>query len=114
MTREEAQTRLGAWIAGTSDAQAVWQWALACREADAWPPGDGLLRDVIDVLAALPVDLIVEEDAEVMAYALGNPVAEADLGQNLLWNHLDGIDTDGRRRALAEHPLYGPYCSDIV
>ncbi len=113
-TREQAQTQLTAWIAGNLSAQAVWEWALACREAPDWPPEDGLLRDVVDVLAALPVDLILEEDAEVMAYALGNPVSEADLGQNLLWNHLDAIDADGRRRDLREHPFYGPYCSDIV
>ena len=48
-----------------------------------------------------------------MAYTLSNPPEEADLGQNLLWNHLDELDTESRRTRLADDPFYGPFTGGI-
>ncbi|MEM7001567.1 MAG: hypothetical protein AAF529_12340 [Pseudomonadota bacterium] len=101
-------TELQAWLDGERTAEAIWQWALA------QPRGqfeDGLVQDVVDILVDLPHDLILEEDAEVMLYGLNNPPDEADLAQNLLWNHMDGIDSNARRTSLADHPFYGPFCN---
>jgi hypothetical protein len=36
------------------------------------------------------------------------------LAQNLLWNHLDNIDTEARRRALAEDEFYAPFCGAVT
>jgi hypothetical protein len=47
-----------------------------------------------------------------MIDALGNPADQSDLSMNLLWNYPDIIDQRRRRRALEDHPLYGPYCVD--
>lgn len=110
-SRVETKKVLDQWLAGESAPEAVWRWASAEKETG--NPEDALVQDVVDVLAGLPYDLITEEDAEVMSYCLGNPVEESDLGQNLLWNHLDGVDTDSRRRALADDDFYGPFTGDI-
>ena len=107
--REETLAQLLAWQAGTASPETVWQWA-AQHKSSGQPAEDALVRDVIDVLADLPQDLVTLEEAEIMIYGLSNPPAEADLAQNLLWNHLDGLDMDARRRALAEDPFYGPFC----
>lgn len=110
-SRLETKKILDQWLAGEATPKAVWLWASAEKEAG--DPEDGLVQDVVDVLAGLPYELILEEDAEVMSYCLGNPAEEADLGQNLLWNHLDNVDSDSRRRALAEDEFYGPFTGDI-
>ena len=107
ISRKETKLILDQWNAGAIGAEAVWQWAEKNKAAG--ESEDALVRDIIDVLASLPFDLITEEDAEVMAYGLSNPAEEADLAQNLLWNHLDGVDTESRRTALAEDPFYGPF-----
>ena len=66
----------------------------------------------MEMLCALPQDLWIEEDAEVMIDALQNPMEQSDLSMNLLWNYPDIVDLRRRRRALEDHPLYGPYCVD--
>ena len=111
ISREETKAVLDEWLAGTRDPQSVWQWAEAKKEEGS--PEDDLVRDIIDVLSSLPFDLVVEEDAEIMAYTLSNPPEEADLGQNLLWNHLDELDTESRRTRLADDPFYGPFTAGI-
>lgn len=117
-TRAEALDWLTRWHSGRCDAEAIWQWAaeLKARQADgeALHCEDDLVRDIIDVLATLPQDLILREDAEVMIYGLSNPPEEADLAQNLLWNHIDGLDLQQRRRELQDDPLYGPFCADML
>ena len=102
-TRAETHQWLSRWIAGEVGPVDVWRWAVAQKEIAAQSgPEDALVRDIIDVLADLPQDLLIVEDAEVMIYGLENPPDEADLSQNLLWNHIDGIDTDARRRSLRD------------
>ncbi|GIR64025.1 MAG: hypothetical protein CM15mP68_6910 [Pseudomonadota bacterium] len=44
------------------------------------------------MLCAIPEDLLLPEDAEVMLDALANSQDEADLSANLLWNYADMID----------------------
>ena len=112
-TRTETLQLLNDWLAGKISPREVWGWASEVKAAQ-YQPEDELVRDVIDVLEQLPADLIILEDAEVMVYALNNPPEEADLGQNLLWNHLDGIDADARRRSLADDEFYGPFCGDVM
>ena len=112
---DRAQTRdqLTAWMQGQRQAQEVWLWAEKAK-LDRETFEDRLVQDVVDILAALPQDLITEEDAEIMLYGLNNPIEEADLAQNLLWNHFDNIDIEARRRALADDPFYGPFCGSVT
>jgi len=115
ITRADAVETLGAWVAGTLDEHRVWEWIQARvgdpQDESSLPPTfeDDLVRDILDILAGMPHDLVTSEDAQVMLDALSNPPNETDLSQNLLWNHIDSIDTDGRRAALREHPFYGPF-----
>ena len=113
--RSQTRAQLAAWLDGSKTPEQVWEWALDAQE-QAQTKGfeDALVQDVVDVLAAIPVDLILAEDAEIMLYGLDNPADEADLAQNLLWNHLDSIDVESRRRNLADDPFYGPYCSPVT
>ena len=107
ISREETKAVLDEWLAGTREPKSVWQWAES-KKAEGGPEDD-LVRDIIDILSGLPYDLVIKEDGEIMAYTLSNPPEEADLGQNLLWNHFDGLDTDSRRSGLADDPFYGPF-----
>ena len=107
--RADTLAQLKAWQDGERSPEDIWLWANE-QKSQALVPEDSLVRDVIDILADLPQDLIGLEEAEIMVYGLSNPPEEADLAQNLLWNHLDGLDMDARRRALADDPFYGPYC----
>lgn len=111
ISREEVEQTLTAWRAGETDELAVWQWAEAAKAAGGMQ--DELVRDLVDTLAVLPFDMITVEDAEVMLDALGNPPEETDLSVNLLWNHLDGINQDGRRYELRDHPFYGQFCDGM-
>ncbi len=111
MQREEVVAVLQAWLSDARDEAAVWAWARAAKEET--KKDDPLVRDVIDVLETLPFDLIDKEDALVMLDALDNPAEDADLGQNLLWNHLDGIDREARRERYRDHPFYGAFTGDI-
>ncbi len=93
---------------------AVWEWGQQTQAQMAESPAsDELVRDIVDTLAALPFDMITDEDAVVMLDALANPPDETDLSVNLLWNHLDGINADERRYALREHPFYGQFGGEL-
>ncbi len=110
LQRDEVITKLQAWHQQTLDSQEMWQWALqtvAKRATD-----DEVIKAVMEMLCGIPEDLWVEEDAQVMIDALSNPADQSDLSVNLLWNYPDIVDLAGRRRALHDHPLYGPYCVD--
>ena len=109
--REEVKTLLQDWLVGGKTELEVWQWAEQAKETG--QPGDNLVRDLIDTLATLPFDMITPDDVPVLMDALNNPVSETDLSINLLWNHLDGIDTDGRRHVLKDHPFYGQFCDGM-
>ncbi len=106
-TREELTDLLQKWRDGSVEELEVWQWGQTAREAGAHE--DELVADIVDNLAALPYDMIVREDVDVMLDALANPSDETDLSINLLWNHIDGLDVDGRRQALSDHPFYGEF-----
>ena len=109
--RSAVIARLQDWQAGTLDPKAVWEWALQVKEAN--DPADEVVRDVVDVLAELPQDLVLVEDAQVLIEALENPLDETVLSQNLVWNYFDIVDQAGRKTALADDPFYGPFCGEI-
>ena len=111
ISREEVEQVLRAWRAGEKEPLEVWRWAEEAKQRGS--AADDLVRDLVDCLAVLPFDMIIEEDAEVMLDALANPLDETDLSVNLLWNHLDGIPTDGRRYELSDHPFYGQFCDGM-
>tara|TARA_B100001109_G_scaffold123909_1_gene100887 strand:- start:12 stop:353 length:342 start_codon:yes stop_codon:yes gene_type:complete len=108
INRPELTQHLNAWINGSLSAEEVWRWALEARSER--EPGDVAVRDIIDMLCSIPEDLLLPVDAEVMLDALNNPEDEADLSANLLWNYADMIDVSGRKKELADDPLYAPYC----
>ena len=110
-TREQVTEVLDDWLAGNKDELQVWQWCEQAKEAGS--PEDALVRDLIDTLAMLPFEMLTSADAQVMLDALANPVDETDLSINLLWNHLDGINTDVRRDELQDHPFYGQFCDGM-
>lgn len=99
------------WQQGKKDALNVWEWAQAAKQGGAL--ADDLVRDLVDCLVALPFDMIIASDAQVMLDALANPLEETDLSINLLWNHLDGINADARRGALRDDPFYGQFCDGM-
>ena len=100
--------KLTAWQGGAIDAQTIWQWSLTA--AAEGTPADAAVADVMDVLVALPQDLIIVDDAQVMLDALSNPMTELTESQNLVWNYFDFIDTEGRKQMLADDPFYGEFC----
>ncbi len=110
LERDEIVTKLKAWQQQALDSEGIWQWALQVAETRS--SNDDVIKAVMEMLCALPQDLWIEEDAEVMIDALQNPMEQSDLSVNLLWNYPDIVDLRRRRRALEDHPLYGPYCVD--
>lgn len=110
LERDEIVTKLKAWQQQALDSEGIWQWALQVAETRF--SNDDVIKAVMEMLCALPQDLWIEEDAEVMIDALQNPMEQSDLSVNLLWNYPDIVDLRRRRRALEDHPLYGPYCVD--
>ena len=110
LTRAVLIEQLLAWQAEQLASEAMWLWALEQRAE--CKPSDTAVRDALDMLCAIPEDLLLPEDAEVMLDALHNPLDQADLSSNLLWNYADMIDQNGRRQALIDDPFYGPYCGN--
>ena len=110
LERQELITKLQSWQAEEIDSEAIWQWALAAAQQRRTE--DAVIVAVMEMLCALPQDLWIEEDAQVMIDALHNPADQSDLSMNLLWNYPDIVDQRSRRRALEDHPLYGPYCAE--
>lgn len=110
LERDEVVSKLQAWQDQAVDSEHIWQWSLQVVETRS--TGDDVIKAVMEMLCALPQDLWIEEDAEVMIDALQNPMEQSDLSMNLLWNYPDIVDLRRRRRALEDHPLYGPYCVD--
>lgn len=110
LERDEVVSKLQAWQNQAVDSEHIWQWSLQVVETRS--TGDDVVKAVMEMLCALPQDLWIEEDAEVMIDALQNPMEQSDLSMNLLWNYPDIVDLRRRRRALEDHPLYGPYCVD--
>lgn len=106
-TRSELVELLSGWCGGSLDELHVWQWSQEARETG--DHEDELVNDIVANLAALPYDMILTEDAEVMLDALRNPPDETDLSINLLWNHIDAIDVDSRRARMREHAFYGAF-----
>jgi hypothetical protein len=111
ISRDEVRQLLTAWAAGDKDELTVWQWAETAKSKGEMQ--DDLVRDLVDTLAALPFDMITTDDVEVMLDALANPPDEVDLSVNLLWNHIDGINADGRRYVLKDHAFYGQFCDGM-
>lgn len=112
ISRAQTREKLQEWLDGSLTAETIWHWAMDIKDTDE-DFEDGLVQDVVDVLVCLPQDLITLEEAEVMLYGLNNPADEADLAQNLLWNHMDSIDTETRRLTLAADAFYAPFCGAI-
>ena len=110
LERDEVVSKLQAWQNQAVDSEGIWQWSLQAAETRS--TSDDVIKAVMEMLCALPQDLWIEEDAEVMIDALQNPLDQSDLSVNLLWNYPDIVDLRRRRRALEDHPLYGPYCVD--
>lgn len=110
LERDEVVSKLQAWQSQAVDSEGIWQWSLQAAETRS--TSDDVIKAVMEMLCALPQDLWIEEDAEVMIDALQNPLDQSDLSVNLLWNYPDIVDLRRRRRALEDHPLYGPYCVD--
>ncbi len=108
LARPELIEKIAAWQSGQVSSEAMWNWALEQRAQ--CQPSDVAVRDTLDMLCAIPEDLLLPEDAEVMLDALANSQDEADLSANLLWNYADMIDQNARRQALISDPFYGPYC----
>lgn len=119
ITREQLLQILLDWQSGEMNELAVWQWGEEAKQkiraefggsgSGSAPPVDDLLRDIVDLLAALPYEMLVQEDIGVLKDALANPLDETDLSVNLLWNHMDAIDVDLRRDEYASHPFYGQF-----
>ena len=110
LQRDEIISKLQAWHQQALDSEEIWRWAL--QSTAECVTEDVVIRAVMEMLCAIPQDLWIEEDAQVMIDALSNPVAQSDLSINLLWNYPDIVDLAGRRRSLHDHPLYGPYCGE--
>ena len=110
LERDEVVSKLQAWQNQAVDSEEIWQWSLQAAETRS--TSDDVIKAVMEMLCALPQDLWIEEDAEVMIDALQNPLDQSDLSVNLLWNYPGIVDLRRRRRALEDHPLYGPYCVD--
>ena len=110
LERDEVVSKLQAWQNQAVDSEEIWQWSLQAAETRS--TSDDVIKAVMEMLCALPQDLWIEEDAEVMIDALQNPLDQSDLSVNLLWNYPDIVDLRRRRRALEDHPWYGPYCVD--
>ena len=110
LQRDEIISKLQAWHQQALDSEEIWRWAL--QSTAECVTEDVVIRAVMEMLCAIPQDLWVEEDAQVMIDALSNPVAQSDLSINLLWNYPDIVDLAGRQRTLHDHPLYGPYCGE--
>ncbi len=114
LQRSELTQMLTRWLDSEDvqvDELAIWQWggeAVQAREGSG-PETDELVRDIVDLLAALPYEMVVLEDVPVFLDALANPLDETDLSVNLLWNHMDVVDVDTRRLQFAQHPFYGQF-----
>ena len=108
LARPELIEQITAWQSGQLSSEDMWNWALEQRAQRT--PSDVAVRDALDMLCAIPEDLLLPEDAEVMLDALANSPDEADLSANLLWNYADMIDQNARRQALISDPFYCPYC----
>ena len=110
LQRDEIIYKLRAWHQQALESEEIWRWALQATSESA--TDDEVIKAVMEMLCAIPQDLWIEEDAQVMIDALSNPVDQSDLSINLLWNYPDIVDLADRRRTLHHHPLYGPYCSE--
>ena len=110
LQRDEIISKLRAWHQQALDSEEIWQWAL--QATSECVTDDEVIKTVMEMLCAIPQDLWIEEDAQVMIDALSNPVDQSDLSINLLWNYPDIVDLAGRRCTLHDHPLYGPYCGE--
>ena len=97
---------------GHIGAPEIWQWAKDVHEES--EAADRVVADIIKILTALPHDVVIQEDCEVFLDALANPLEDADLSLNLLWNYFDMLDEGTRKRALLDDPFYGPYCKDVL
>ena len=110
IAREGVKAKLLAWQSGEENELGIWRWADDLkRDIANTPAADDLVRDIIDLLAALPYEMLVAEDIDVLLDALANPPEDTDLSINLLWNHMDGFDADSRRAEYANHPFYGEF-----
>ena len=110
LQRDKIISKLWAWHQQALESEEIWQWAL--QATSECVTDDEVIKAVMEMLCAIPQDLWIEEDAQVMIDALSNPVDQGDLSINLLWNYPDIVDLAGRRRTLHDHPLYGPYCGE--
>ena len=109
--REQVRKVLTEWQTGERIELSVWQWGEQAHEQIKQQVSceDELVRDIVDLLASLPYEMLVIEDIPVLLDALSNPIDETDLSINLVWNYMDGVDVDGRRIVYAEHEFYGHF-----
>ena len=70
LARPELIEQITAWQSGQLSSEDMWNWALEQRAQRT--PSDVAVRDALDMLCAIPEDLLLPEDAEVMLDALAN------------------------------------------
>ena len=107
--RVEVIRKLEEWQVGKASAKELWEWALQIKEDG--EPKDSVVQDVLDILADLPMDLVIVDDAQVLIEALQDNLDQVQLSQNLIWNYFDFLNTEPRKEALIDDPFYGPFCA---
>jgi len=93
------------WQSGELSASSLHAWAEQTYGVDAWEPESEAVNEVLARLDMMDMILLTPEDVPVLVKALRSK----DFIR-VLDGHFAEIDIDSRKAALANDPMYAPFC----
>lgn len=107
--KSDVASILSQWKAGLLTNTQVHDWATDRYAVDAWDAEDGAVNEVLACLDMMDMNLVTVDDASALLAALAEKTAE-DAAQSLD-AYQDTVDLAGRKRRLADDPLYSRFCN---
>jgi hypothetical protein len=110
ITRQEIRDLLLRWQAGEVTHGFVLAWAQDRYAGKQWDTEDEIVDQVLLELYALDMNLTMAEDVPHLLQLLIIPRGQIGTVMALHREYARSIPLQARRLALAQDPLYGPYC----
>jgi len=110
ITRQETQDLLLRWQAGEVTHGSVFAWAKDRYAGKAWDTEDEIVDQVLLELYSLHMNLTTAEDVPHLLQLLTIPRGQIGTVMARHRDYTRSIPIQARRLALAQDPLYGPYC----
>jgi hypothetical protein len=105
VTVRDVEAKLRQWQSGELSASSLHAWAEKTYGVEAWEPESEAVNEVLAQLDMMDMNLLTLEDVPVLVKALRSKDYV-----RVLDGHFAAVDIESRKAALANDPMYAPFC----